>query len=89
MPKRWWSYPLLALGTLLVAALLLVGYVGAIVYPTLPSLGALTEYNPKIPLRIYSAEGTLIGEFGEERRAVVKIEDVPQALKQAILAAED
>ena len=89
MPKRWWFYPLLALGTLLVAALLLVGYVGAIVYPTLPSLDALTEYNPKIPLRIYSAEGTLIGEFGEERRAVVKIEDVPQALKQAILAAED
>ncbi|HTS55763.1 MAG TPA: penicillin-binding protein 1A [Burkholderiales bacterium] len=89
MPKRWWIYPLFAVGTVLVAALLLVGYAAAIVYPMLPSLEALTEYNPKIPLRIYSAEGTLIGEFGEERRAVVKIADVPETLKQAILAAED
>jgi penicillin-binding protein 1A len=89
MPKRWWIYPLFALGTVLVAALLLVGYAAAIVYPTLPSLDALTEYKPKIPLRIYSTEGMLIGEFGEERRAVVKIADVPQTLKDAILAAED
>ena len=50
---------------------------------------ALTAYNPKIPLRIFSAEGYLIGEFGEERRAVVKIADVPEPLRQAILAAED
>ena len=49
----------------------------------------LTDYQPKIPLRIYSAEGVLIGEFGEERRAVVSIEDVPRQLKNAILAAED
>jgi penicillin-binding protein 1A len=89
MPKRWWIYPLFAFATLLVAVLLLVGYAAAIVYPTLPSIDALTEYNPKIPLRIYSAEGTLIGEFGEERRAMVRIADVPSALKQAILAAED
>jgi penicillin-binding protein 1A len=89
MPKRWWIYPLFALATVLLATLLLVGYAAAIVYPTLPSLEALTEYNPKIPLRIYSTEGTLIGEFGEERRAVVKIGDVPAGLKQAILAAED
>jgi penicillin-binding protein 1A len=89
MPKRWWIYPLFAFATLLVAVLLLVGYAAAIVYPTLPSIDALTEYNPKIPLRIYSAEGTLIGEFGEERRAMVRIPDVPSALKQAILAAED
>ena len=44
MPKRWWIYPLLALGTLVTAALLLVGYAAAIVYPTLPSLEALTSY---------------------------------------------
>jgi len=89
MPKRWWTYLLFALGTVVVAMLLLVGYAAAIVYPTLPSLEALTEYNPKIPLRIFSSEGTLIGEFGEERRAVVKIASVPAPLKQAILAAED
>ena len=89
MPKRWWIYPLIGLGTLLIAVLLLVVYAAAIVYPTLPSLEVLTEYNPKIPLRIFSADGALIGEFGEERRAVVNIGDVPAPLKQAIVAAED
>jgi penicillin-binding protein 1A len=89
MPKRWWIYPLLALGTLVTAALLLVGYAAAIVYPTLPSLDALTSYSPKIPLQIYSAEGYLIGEFGEERRALARIAEVPDGLRLAILAAED
>jgi penicillin-binding protein 1A len=42
-----------------------------------------------MPLRVFSAEGTLIGEFGEERRELVRIEDVPEAMKKAILAAED
>jgi penicillin-binding protein 1A len=55
----------------------------------LPSLEALTDYQPKIPLRIVSAEGALLGEFGEERRAVVSIREVPDVMKQAILAAED
>ena len=66
-----------------------VVFAAAIVYPTLPSLEALTNYQPKIPLRVYSADGKLIGEFGEERRAVVRMEDVPPALTHAILAAED
>ena len=89
MLRRWWIYPLFALGTVLLATLLLVAYAAVIVYPTLPSLEALTEYNPKIPLRIFSADGALIGEFGEERRAVIKIAEVPTPLKQAIVAAED
>ncbi len=58
-------------------------------YPNLPSLEVLTDYRPKIPLRVYTADGHLIGEFGEERRAVVQIQDVPPVMKQAILAAED
>ena len=89
MPNRWWVYPGLALITLLASALLLVGYAAAIVYPTLPSLEALTSYNPKVPLQIFSTEGYLIGEFGEERRALVKIGEVPEQLRRAILAAED
>ncbi len=60
-----------------------------LLWPNLPNLEVLTDYRPKIPLRVYSAEGELIGEFGEERRAVVKIQDVPAVMKQAILAAED
>src|SRR4051812_46119354 len=66
-----------------------MGLVVALAYPNLPSLQSLTEYQPKIPLRIYTAEGIQIGEFGEERRAVVSIADVPIALKNAIIAAED
>jgi penicillin-binding protein 1A len=58
-------------------------------YPNLPSLEVLTDYRPKIPLRVYTADGFLIGEFGEERRAVVAIGEVPAVMKQAILAAED
>lgn len=55
----------------------------------LPSLESLIDYRPKIPLQIFSAEGELIGEFGDERRAMVKIQDVPKHLKDAIIAAED
>jgi penicillin-binding protein 1A len=55
----------------------------------LPSLDVLTDYRPKVPLRVWTADGVLIGEFGEERRSVVHIEDVPEVMKQAILAAED
>lgn len=58
-------------------------------YPNLPSLEVLTDYRPKIPLRVYTADGFLIGEYGEERRAVVAIADVPAVMKHAILAAED
>jgi penicillin-binding protein 1A len=58
-------------------------------YPNLPSLEILTDYRPKVPLRVYTADNHLIGEFGEERRAVVRIQDVPEVMKQAILAAED
>jgi penicillin-binding protein 1A len=58
-------------------------------YPNLPSLEILTDYRPKIPLRVYTSEGQLIGEFGEERREVVHFRDVPDIMKQAILAAED
>ncbi len=55
----------------------------------LPSLDAMLDYRPRIPLRVYTADGKLIGEFGEERRTFVHIEDVPQVMKNAVLAAED
>jgi penicillin-binding protein 1A len=89
MLKRWWLVSLLVVVAGALASVLLVVFVAAVVYPTLPSLDVLTHYHPKVPLRIYSADGKLIGEFGEERRAVVRIGDVPQSLTHAILAAED
>ncbi len=89
MLARWWVYLLAAFSALGLLAVLLAGFAALVTIPTLPSLEALTDYRPKIPLRVYSAEGILIGEFGEERREVVKIGAAPQRLKQAILAAED
>ncbi len=83
------AFPVLLLAGLGVIAGALAGLVVLLAYPNLPSLEALTDYRPKIPLRVYTADGTLIGEFGEERRSVVAIGDVPNIMKQAILAAED
>lgn len=68
-------------GTILVAV--------AVTYPKLPALEVLTDYRPKIPLRVYTADGVQIGEFGEERRDFVPIAQVPLLMRQAILAAED
>ena len=69
--------------------LLVLAFALAWAYPALPPIDALTDYQPKIPLRVYSADNFLIGEFGEERRNLVKFADVPAVMKQAILAAED
>jgi penicillin-binding protein 1A len=89
MLRRW----LLYVGSVLVGLAVVCGLLGAFVlallYPTLPSLENLTDYRPKIPLRVVSAEGDVLGEFGEERRAVVAIRDVPDIMINAILAAED
>src|SRR5512145_970088 len=88
-PKKMWirfvAFPMAVLAGLAVAALLAAGLVVVLAYPQLPSLEVLTAYQPKIPLRIYSAEGILIGEFGEERRSFIPIAEVPQPLKNAII----
>ena len=94
MQKLPFSARLILYPTLVLAGLIAVGIgialiVLAMAYPNLPSLEVLTDYRPKIPLRIYSADGFLIGEYGEERRAVVSIGEVPPIMKQAILSAED
>lgn len=89
MFNRWWKLLLLSIvvAGLSVAALLAMAVL--FIYPTLPSLEVITNYQPKQPLRIYSEEGLLIDEFGEERRAYIKIESVPKILKDAVLAIED
>ncbi|CAG4907668.1 penicillin-binding protein 1A [Paraburkholderia gardini] len=73
----------------IVSAGLVLGYALVVATPNLPSLDALTDYRPKVPLRIYTADHVLIGEFGEERRDIVHIQDVPDSLKKAVLAIED
>lgn len=87
--NKWWHYLFLALIVGGLSALALVGIATALIYPSLPSVDRLTDYQPKLPLRVYSEDGYLIDEFGEERRAYIKIEQVPQAMKDAVLAIED
>jgi penicillin-binding protein 1A len=89
MISRWWFYPALITASLAFVAAGVAALTVILLWPSLPSLEVLTDYRPKIPLRVFSAEGDLIGEFGEEKRAVVKIGEVPALMKQAILAAED
>ena len=86
---RFLAFPLALLAGLATIGVCAIGLVIVLAWPNLPSLEVLTDYQPKIPLRIYTAEGVLIGEFGEERRAVVKISEIPEVLKRSILAAED
>lgn len=71
------------------AGALLVGTALALVYPKLPDLASLTDYRPKVPLRVLTSDGELIAEFGEERRRPVEISQVPLIMQHAILAAED
>jgi penicillin-binding protein 1A len=88
-PKRMM---LIALGILTgsaLVALLVVVFALAMAYPNLPALDTLTDYRPKMPLRIFSSDGVLIGEFGEERRNLVRIKDIPDVMKKAVLAIED
>ncbi|HRH81067.1 MAG TPA: penicillin-binding protein 1A [Thiobacillaceae bacterium] len=89
MLDRWWQ---ILLALILAAGLAVVGAVAlaaALIFPSLPSLDALTNYQPKMPLRVFTEDGALIGEFGEERRAFVRLGDTPLLLRRAILAAED
>lgn len=73
-----------ALSLLIVIALAL-----AVAYPNLPDISDLSDYRPKLPLRVFSAEGDLLAEFGEERRILTPIDDIPKVMTNAVLAIED
>ena len=87
--SRWIIYPVFFVLGLAAMVVAMAAVVLILTYPNLPSLEILTDYRPKVPLRVFTADGYLIGEFGEERRAVVRFQEVPDVMKQAILAAED
>ena len=95
-PKSWsrralrWGMGLFGLGLAaclfgaLVLAVLLVS-----AYPKLPEVSGLTDYRPRQPLRVWSSDGLLLAEFGEERRKYLNIEEIPLVMQNAILAIED
>jgi penicillin-binding protein 1A len=92
-PIRWILRALLWMAGMALAGLLSVLIVVAVAlsvaYPNLPDVSDLSDYRPKLPLRVYSAEGVLIGEFGEERRNMTPINEIPKVMKDAVLAIED
>ena len=83
----FWFTGLVLAAALSLAFVVLTALVAA--YPNLPEISELQDYRPKIPLRVFSSEGILIGEFGEERREFTPISAIPKLMKDAVLAAED
>jgi penicillin-binding protein 1A len=95
-PRRIRRALLVGLGWLVGLALavlasvaLLAGVALAVAYPNLPEISGLTDYRPKLPLRVISADGVLLGEFGEERRIFTPIAQIPKVVQEAVLAIED
>lgn len=73
---------------------LLLGVIGftvlwALIWPSLPDVETLREVELQVPLRVYSADGKLMAEIGEQRRIPLSIREIPELQKQAFLAAED
>ena len=79
---------ILTAGLALCGALLL-GMALALAWPNLPDLNAMTDYRPRVPLRVFTSDKVLIGEFGEERRNVLRFNEIPDVMKSAVLSAED
>ena len=82
-----WAAGLMIAG--LASVLMAVALAMAVAFPNLPDIKDLSDYRPKLPLRVFSAEGLMIGEFGEERRHLTPIQDIPKVMKDAVLAIED
>jgi len=82
-----WAVGLVFAG--LLSVLMVVGVAMVMAYPQLPDTSDLAEYRPKLPLRIFTADGVLMGEFGEERRNLTPIKEIPQVMKDAVLSIED
>ena len=82
-----WSLGLATAGAL--SVLVLVAVALSVAYPNLPDISELSDYRPKLPLRVFSLEGSLIGEFGEERRQLTPIAQIPKVMTDAVLAIED
>ncbi len=73
----------------LLSILIVVAIALSVAFPNLPDISDLSDYRPKLPLRVFSTEGDLIGEFGEERRNLTPIKDIPKVMTDAVLAIED
>ena len=78
---------------ILLSLLIISGLAAAGVYvylsAKLPSTANLREVQLQVPLRVYTQDGKLMGEFGEMKRTPLKFIEVPDLMVKAMLAAED
>lgn len=70
-------------------AIIVLVFASVVAWRNLPSVDTLKDYKPRMAMQIFSEDGQLIGEFGEERRRPVLISEVPDHLKKALIAIED
>ena len=82
-----WSAGLVSAG--IIGVMMVIAVALAVAYPNLPDISDLSDYRPKLPMRVFSADGVVIGEFGEERRRLTPIKDIPKVMTDAVLAIED
>ncbi len=87
--KRVYAFILIFFGAIFVIAAGLAIGVWSAISPKVPPIDAVTDYRPKIPLRIYTLDNVLIGQFGVEHRDFVPIAKIPAMMKSAVLAIED
>ncbi|HEY6642999.1 penicillin-binding protein 1A [Povalibacter sp.] len=76
---------------ILIGTALVLGFCGAYLYlePALPDVAAIRDIRLQVPLRVYSRDGKLIAQFGEQRRIPLSFDALPKQLVNAVLAAED
>jgi penicillin-binding protein 1A len=85
----WPARYLIAVASLLGLGLAVLLLFTLWIYPQLPDITPLTNYQPKQPLRVFTADGVQIGSFGAERRVYLPIDQIPKLMKDSLLAVED
>lgn len=74
---------------ILAGVLLLISSLNIYISEKLPEAQEIREIELQVPLKVFTSDGKLIGEFGEKRRSALSFEDIPPYFVKAVLAAED
>jgi penicillin-binding protein 1A len=87
--ERWFVWAGIGLLGAIALAGLVVAVYAAWLFHDLPDASELADYRPPTATRVYAGDGTLIGEFSDERRIYVPYEQIPPQVVHAFMAAED
>ena len=89
MHRRPWLFAGVSLGGLVLAGVLLLCIWAALLYPMLPDLDKVTDYQPRQPLQVFTRDGVEIAQFGSERRVFLPIDRIPKMMQDAVVSVED